>query len=211
VVLRHSRRFGSLARGFGRSPLSTTPFTRTDDLRAVLDYAGIRHAVIGGHSGGGGTVLALALSDPERVTSLVLLAPGIWNYPWPPDDPYGAEFGKLFAARDADGLVRLGLATWAPAGHGDEARSQITSAVSTFLADNDLELPPPPTYRRLGEIRAPTVVVRGDREYPMVAECSDAIAERIPGSRRILIPGADHMLPLRVPGRLAEIIADQAG
>jgi len=198
-------------RGFGRSPLSTTPFTRTDDLRAVLDYAGIRHAVIVGHSGGGGTVLSLALSDPERVASLVLLAPGIWDYPWPQDDPYGAEFGKLFAARDADGLVRLGLATWAPAGHGDEARSQITSALSTFLADNDLELPPPPTYARLGEIRVPTVVVRGDREYPMVAECSDAIAERIPGSRRILIPGADHMLPLRVPGRLAEIIADQAG
>jgi len=45
-------------RGFGRSPLSTTPFTRTDDLRAVLDYAGIRHAVIVGHSGGGGTALS---------------------------------------------------------------------------------------------------------------------------------------------------------
>jgi 3-oxoadipate enol-lactonase len=198
-------------RGFARSPLSTTPFTRTDDLRAVLDYAGIRHALIVGHSGGGGTALSLALSDPDRVTSLVLLAPGVWDYPWPPDDPYGAEFGKLFAAHDADGLVRLGLATWAPAGHDDEARAQITSAVSTFLADNDLELPPPPAFARLGEITAPTVLVRGDREYPMVAQCSDAIAERIPGSRRILIPGADHMLPLRVPGRLAEIIADQAG
>jgi len=45
----------------------------------------------------------------------------------------------------------------------------------------------------------------------MVAQCSEAIAERIPGSRRIVIPGADHMLPLRVPGQLAEIIADQAG
>jgi 3-oxoadipate enol-lactonase len=74
-------------RGFGRSPLSTTPFTRTDDLRAVLDYAGIRHAVIVGHSGGGGTALSLALSDPDRVTSLVLLASGVWDDPWPPDDP----------------------------------------------------------------------------------------------------------------------------
>jgi 3-oxoadipate enol-lactonase len=195
-------------RGFGRSPLSTAPFTRTDDLRAVLDYAGIRHAVIVGHSGGGGTALSLALSDPERVTSLVLLAPGLPDYPWPPGDPYGVEFGSLLAARDADGLVRLGLATWASAGDGDEARSQITSAVSTFLADNDLELPPPPAFERLGQIRAPTVVVRGDREYPMVVECSDAIAERILGSRRVLIPGADHMLPLRVPGRLAEIITE---
>jgi 3-oxoadipate enol-lactonase len=55
------------------------------------------------------------------------------------------------------------------------------------------------------------VIVRGDREYPMVAECSDAIAERIRGSRRVVIPGADHMLPLRIPDRIAQIIADQAG
>jgi len=198
-------------RGFGRSPVSTTPFTRTDDLRAVLDCAGIRHAVVVGHSGGGGTALSLALSDPERVTSLVLLAPGLPDYPWPPGDPYGAEFARLFAERDADGLVRLGLATWAPAGHDDEARSQITSAVSTFLADNDLELPPPPAFARLGELRTPAVIVRGDREYPMVAECSDAIAERIPGSCRVLITGADHMLPLRVPGQLAEIITEHVG
>jgi pimeloyl-ACP methyl ester carboxylesterase len=45
----------------------------------------------------------------------------------------------------------------------------------------------------------------------MVAGCSDAIAERIPGSRRLVIPGADHMLPLRVPGRIAEIVTEQAG
>jgi 3-oxoadipate enol-lactonase len=63
-------------RGFGRSPLSTTPFTRTDDLRAVLDYAGILHAVIVAHSGGGGTALSLALSDPEPRSSCSL--PG-WN------------------------------------------------------------------------------------------------------------------------------------
>lgn len=196
-------------RGFGRSPVSMTPFTRADDLRAVLDHAGIGRAVIVGHSGGGGTALCLALSDPERVASLVLLAPGVADYPWPPDDPYGAEFGKLFAARDAGGLVRLGLATWAPAGDDGETRSQIASAVSTFLADNDLELRPPPAYERLGELRTPVVIVRGDREYPMVAVCSDAIAGRIPGSRLIVLPGADHMLPLRVPARIAEIIAGQ--
>jgi 3-oxoadipate enol-lactonase len=158
--------------------------TERRSCSSTPDYAGIRRAVIVGHSGGGGTALSLSLSDPERVASLVLLAPG---------------------------LARLGLATWASAGHDDAARSQITSAVSAFLAGGDQELPPPPAYGRLGEIRAPTVIVRGDGEYAMVADCSDAIAERIPGSHWVLIPGADHMLPLRVPDRLAEIIADQAG
>jgi 3-oxoadipate enol-lactonase len=65
------------------------------------------------------------------------------------------------------------------------------------------------TYDRLGGVRAPAVMVRGDREYPMVAAGADAIASRIPGCRRIVVPGADHMLPLRVPDRLAEIILGQ--
>jgi len=198
-------------RGFGRSPAPAVPFSQVDDLRAVLDHAGLTDAVIAGHSGGGGTALGLALSDPERVAALVLVAPGLPDYPWPPDDPYWREFARLHAAGDGDALVSLGLRTWARAGGDAAARSQVTSAVSTFLTADDLAVDPPPAYRRLGEIRAPTAVVRGDLEYPMAAECSDRIAARIPGCRQFVIPGADHMLPLRVPGRLAEIIAEQAG
>jgi pimeloyl-ACP methyl ester carboxylesterase len=37
------------------------------------------------------------------------------------------------------------------------------------------------------------------------------VASRIPGCRRVIIPGADHMLPLRAPARLAQIIAGSAG
>lgn len=198
-------------RGFGRSPASAAPYSQVSDLNVVLDHLGVKNAAVVGHSGGGGTAVSLALSEPERVSSLILVAPGLPDYPWPADDPYLVEFARLFTAGDGDGLVRLGLATWAPLGDDAAARSQITSAVSTFLAGDDLELPPPLAYCRLGDVRAPAVIVRGDREYPMVAECSDAIASRIPGSRQVVIAGADHLLPLRVPGLLAEIIAEQAG
>jgi pimeloyl-ACP methyl ester carboxylesterase len=51
-------------------------------------------------------------------------------------------------------------------------------------------------------------MVTGDLEYPMVAESANQIAARIPGCRTIVIPGADHMLPLRAPGRVAEIIME---
>jgi len=147
----------------------------------------------------------------KRVASLVLIAPGLPDYPWPQDDPYAVEFTRLFAAGDREGLVRLGLATWAAAANDAAARSQITSAASTFLADAGLERPPSPAYGRLGEVRVPTVMVRGDLEYPMVAVCSDTIAARIPDGRRIVVPGADHLLPLRIPGRLAEIITEHVG
>ncbi|HLK72504.1 MAG TPA: alpha/beta hydrolase [Streptosporangiaceae bacterium] len=198
-------------RGVGRSPAPSVPFTRLADLRSVLDHTGVARAVVVGHSGGGGTALALALDDPERVAALVLVAPGAPDYPWPTDDPYIGEFVRRYTAGDQEGLVRLGVATWATAGDDETAAAEIRAAVSAFFVIGELGQEDPPVYDRLGQVLAPAVVVRGDLEYPMVADCADAIASRIPGCGRIVVPGADHLLPLRAPGRLAEIITGHAG
>jgi 3-oxoadipate enol-lactonase len=198
-------------RGFGRSPAPSVPFTRLADLRAVLDHAGVGAAVVVGHSGGGGTAIGLALSDPERVTSLILIAPGAPDYPWPQDDPYFVEFARLAAADDREGLISLGLKTWAPAGDDAAAVAQISAAVAGGFTVGDLEQPDPPAYERLGEVQAPTVMLRGDREYPIVTECADRIASRIPGCRKVVVPGADHLLPLRAPSLVAEIITGLTG
>jgi 3-oxoadipate enol-lactonase len=197
-------------RGVGRSRAPAVPFTRLDDLRAVLDHASTGPAVIVGHSGGGGTALALALDDPDRVAALILVAPGAPDYPWPPDDPYIGEFIRRYTTGDREGLVQLGLATWAAAGDDETAAAEIRAAVSAFFVIGELGQDDPPVYNRLGLVQAPAVVVRGDREYPMVADSSDAIAARIPGCGRIVISGADHLLPLRAPARLAEIVTEQA-
>jgi 3-oxoadipate enol-lactonase len=198
-------------RGYGRSPAPSVPFTRLADLRAVLDHTGIAAAVVVGHSGGGGTALGLALSEPERVASLILIAPGAPDYPWPEDDPYLGEFFRLFAAGDREGLVSLGLKTWAAAGDDAAAVAEISAAVAGSFTVGELERPDPPAYQRLSEVRAPAVMIRGDLEYPMVAESADRIASRIPGCRRVVVAGADHLLPLRAPGRLAEIISGLTG
>jgi 3-oxoadipate enol-lactonase len=194
-------------RGYGRSPAPTEAFTWSDDLRLVLDRAGLSRAALIAHSGGGGTALAFALAAPERVSAIVAVAPGVPDYPWPADDPFVLEFRRHYAANDRDGLVELGLRTWAAADPADPAaRVQIRSAVDAFYATANLTATEPPVYDRLGEITAPTIMVRGDHEYPMVAMASDQIADRIPGCRRVVIPGADHMLPLRTPAELLEVI-----
>ena len=136
--------------------------------------------------------------------------PGAAEHPWPQDDPYIAEFGRRATAGDLEGLVQLGLATWAAAGDDETAAAEIRAAVSALFVIGELGQPDPPVYDRLGQVRVPAVVVRGDREYPMVADSADAIASRIPGCGRIVIPGADHLLPLRAPARLAEIVTEQA-
>jgi 3-oxoadipate enol-lactonase len=204
-----SRRYRTVRydlRGFGRSPKPTDPFTRLGDLRAVLDHLGIARAAIVSHSGAGGPALGLALDDPERVIALVLVAPGVPDYPWPEDDPYMREVARLVEGKDREGLVALGLRTWAPAGADEDIRDQFDGAVSSWFAIGDLERPGPPVFGRLGDVRVPAVALVGDYEYPMVVYSSNAIAGRIDGCRLLMVPDADHLLPLRVPARLAEVI-----
>jgi 3-oxoadipate enol-lactonase len=208
------RRFRAIrydARGYGRSPAAAVPYTQLGDLAAVLDHLRVPQATLVAHSGAGGPAIGLALAQPERVSALVLVAPGVQDYPWPQDDPYGQQFEALFAAGDRDGLVELGLRTWAAAGADLAARAQIRSAVTAFFAQGDLERPDPPAYARLGEISAPSVLAVGDLEYPMVRDAAERIAGAIPGCQTILVPGADHLLPLRAPGLLADLISDTAG
>jgi pimeloyl-ACP methyl ester carboxylesterase len=198
-------------RGYGRSPAPAAPFTQLGDLTAVLDDRGADDVVLVGHSGAGGTAIGLALAHPGRVRGLLLLAPGVQDYPWPEDDPYSRRFGELWEAGDRDGLTELGIRTWTAAGDGPEVREQISGAASAFFRLGDFERPDPPAYPRLGEVGAPAVVVTGDREYPMVARCAAEIAARIPGCRQLPAPGADHMLPLRAPDLIAALAAQLAG
>jgi 3-oxoadipate enol-lactonase len=192
-------------RGFGRSPAPAAPFTQLGDLITVLDHCGVTDVMLVGHSGGGGSALGLALADRRRVRKLLLLAPGAAGYPWPLDDPYFAEMDKLIAAGDRDGICSCGLRTWAAAGADHAAKAQVRVAAEAFFRVGDYERPDPPAFARLGELQVPAAMVIGDRDYPMMVRCAEEVAARIPGCHRIAAAGADHMLPLRVPGQLAEL------
>jgi 3-oxoadipate enol-lactonase len=197
-------------RGYGSSPAPASPFTQLADLTEVLDQLGIAPAVLVGHSGGAGTAIGLALDQPDRVSALVLLAPGVQDYPWPLDDPYGERFDAAFTAGDVDALTALGLQTWAVASADVAAEDQIRAAAAAFLRLGEFERPDPPAFSRLREVRAPAVVAIGDLEYPMVDKCGRAIADRIRDCKLVTVPGADHMLPLRVPGLIADLVNNAA-
>jgi pimeloyl-ACP methyl ester carboxylesterase len=54
----------------------------------------------------------------------------------------------------------------------------------------------PPAIGRLGEIRAATLVVSGDRDTPGNRANSETVAKGIAGARLVVIPGADHAIPI---------------
>lgn len=198
-------------RGHGRSAAPTVPFSVYDDLLAVLEHCDVDEAVFVGNSGGAATALSLAVAEPERVAGLVLVSPGVSDYPWDFGDPYFARFGALYDKRDVEALLDLGRETWARSGTSDAVEAQLLSGVQAMLSQDGFAEADPPAFDALAEIESPAAVLIGDLDHPLVTECAIEVAGRIPDCRLITVPGADHLLPLRAPEILARIVVEIRG
>jgi 3-oxoadipate enol-lactonase len=199
------------ARGHGMSPPATAPYTLLDDLIRVLDQLEVARATFVGCSQGGASSIDLALAQPERVSALVLVSPGVSGYPMPANPELDAEFEALADAGDVEGIARLALGIWTTGEPDDAAVAQLRSAAKAWLANGEYEEEAPPAFDRLGSITAPAVLLIGDKDHPPLIECDEAIVARIPGCRKIDVPGGDHLLPLRVPELVAETVEEFAG
>ncbi len=195
------------ARGYGRSPAPTEPYSLFDDLVTALDHYRLDRVPIVGCSQGGDCALGLAVTAPARVSALILLCPGISGFPVPADPAVRADIERA-AAEGVDALAEIGLRLWAAAGRTPEVVEQLRSAARAWLAEGDLERPNPPVYDRLGEITVPTSLLVGDADRPWLLESNREAAKRIPGCVYVELPGVDHLPPLRVPDRVLRLIRD---
>jgi 3-oxoadipate enol-lactonase len=193
-------------RGFGRSPAPTENYSLLGDAQAVLGQLGVQSAHVAGCSMGGLTALELALAEPQRVRSLVLLCPGIGGYPYPEYPELEAEFEALAAAGDNEGMVRLSMDMWAAAGPDPMIADLIRSAQRAWVTEEQFEQAGEPSYDRLGELSAPTVLMVGDMDEPGLIASNEAAAARIPGCELIRMPGVDHYPTVRAPELVLETI-----
>jgi pimeloyl-ACP methyl ester carboxylesterase len=193
------------ARGYGRSPAPTVPYVLLDDLVTVLDHHGLERTALVGCSQGGDCALGLAITQPFRVSALVLLCPGITGYPVPPDPATEAAFDNAEAA-GRDAVADVALELWGRAGRTPEAVEQLRSAARAWLSQGDLERPNPPVFNRLGEVAVPTALLVGDLDQDWLIDSNRAAASRIPGCVFVEVPGVDHLPPLRIPERVLDLI-----
>jgi 3-oxoadipate enol-lactonase len=195
------------ARGFGRSPAPTEPFVLFDDLLTVLDHYGLDRVAVVGCSQGGDCAIALAVTRPERVSSLVLLCPGITGYPVPEDPGF---FGRLEAAEKdgPDAIAEVIVEFWGRAGRTPEVLEQARSAARAWIAGDGKDQPGPAVFDRLGEIAVPASLLLGDLDMPWLVDCNRQAAERIPGVTFLEVPGVDHYPPLRIPDQVLGLIRE---
>jgi 3-oxoadipate enol-lactonase len=205
-------------RGCGRSQPATGAFAVADlarDVVAVLDAAGIAQAHVMGVSLGGMVAQELAITYPDRVDRLVLVAttPG-WPYGYPmPTTSVALWMGS--GRMDREVALRR---------HVENALSARTvverpEVVQRLIRHQTARAIEPAAWSALASagagysgqlrqvrIRARTLVLHGDDDTVVDPRNGKLLAERIPDATLLTLPGQGHLCFWEGPQRFAELV-----
>jgi pimeloyl-ACP methyl ester carboxylesterase len=197
------------ARGFGKSalPVPGEAYSNADDLAALLDHLDVRRAHVVGLSMGGRFALDYAVTYPDGLRSLVVIDGVVggwqWSREWLAAYAPIVEAGRRRDAAQAKSLW-LGLPLFAMARSQPPVGARLKQMVDDysgwhFVNQNPERAVSPPAVARLGAIRAPTLVLVGERDLPDFQRMSERLEREIPGARRATIAGAGHMANMEAP------------
>jgi pimeloyl-ACP methyl ester carboxylesterase/DNA-binding winged helix-turn-helix (wHTH) protein len=173
---------------------------RMDDVRAVMDAAGSRRAVLLGSSEGGPMSLLFAATHPDRVQSLALYG-AMARIAHAPDHPWGRSPDQLKAmVRGIEEKWGSGhsVDVFAPsiaslpeyrAWRGRLDRSAASPGAAIALARMNFEID---VRHLLPSIRVPTLVVHRTGDVAVAVDHSRHLARAIPRARYVELPGRDH-------------------
>jgi class 3 adenylate cyclase/pimeloyl-ACP methyl ester carboxylesterase len=186
--------------------------TRMDDVRAVMDAAGIERAVLFGYSEGVPMSILFAATYPERVAGLVLyggyakrLDPDD-DYPWAPTrearaayiEQIGKEWGfesdmKIMCPSADEAMTRW----W-----GERCRAAASPGAVKALLEMNSQID---VRALLPSVRVPTLVVHRGTDFDSRVEEGQYIAERIPGARFVALEGVDHFVAID-PDQILDVV-----
>lgn len=193
-------------RGAGESEAPPGPYTTArmaDDAASLLDALKVTRAHLLGVSLGGMIAQQFALRHPGKVDRLVLActAPGGALSVRPTPEALAAF------ARDPSSDLEAQIRGTIPWLYTERFRRERRDEIEAFIRRR-LAAPADPAGaagqmaaaighdagERLPEVAAPTLVIAGTADRLVPPENSRRIAERIPGSRLLLLHGAPHRL-----------------
>ena len=190
-------------RAHGRSPASAEPYTAYGDLLALLDTLKIERAALIGLSAGAEVAINFAIVHPDRVSRLVLAAPGLTGYKTPPL-PWLKPVFEAAGAGDPERAAQLWAETPIMAMHTNRAASKtvtelVRSNARLWAAKRTEQPLSPPAIGRLGDVKAATLVVVGDADLPHIKEIGHLLVKEIATAKLVTIPGAGHIVNLDTP------------
>lgn len=205
------RAFALSQRGHGDSERPLTGYHPHDfaaDVAAFMEALNIERAVIVGHSMGSYVAQCFAMNYPERTSGLVLVGSfktlkgdqGIQEF-WetgiaPLQDPIAPEFAREFQKSTLalpvppeflDTVVQESL----------KVPARVWHAAFKGLMESDLS-------GDLDKIKAPTLIVWGDKDAYFLRDQQDALAAGISGSKLVIYSGVGHGVHWEAPKRFAD-------
>ncbi|MDX2171068.1 MAG: alpha/beta hydrolase [Deltaproteobacteria bacterium] len=190
-------------RGHGRSAPNPAPCAipdLADDLRSVLDQAGIARAVVLGHSAGGVVAMRFALDHPERTAGLVLVGTASEC-----NERARSFYEELAAIAEARGMApvyrRLGVSQAQAAAAPTDAATfaRVARAMASLHAE--------PLTPRLEEIRCPAQMIVGEKDF-LGAGGSVILNRRIAGSSLAIVPERGHGIFLEDPDGFNRLVLE---
>jgi pimeloyl-ACP methyl ester carboxylesterase len=210
-------------RGAGRTESDVVPYSRSGDVLAVLDAAGVDRAALVGNSIGGSTAFDTAITAPDRVVAIAAVAAGLGGF----DGGRNAQEAALFDEMeridsalppDPEAVADIDIRVWVD-GPGQPA-DRVPAAIRELVREMDMTgYEPghetgslirldPPAAERLDEIRCPVLALAGDRDVSGVAATARHLEASLPNARAEIWPNVAHMIGMELPDELAARIVE---
>ncbi|MHC0053740.1 alpha/beta fold hydrolase [Actibacterium sp. D379-3] len=172
-----------------------------------------------GHSFGATVALRLALEQPERVRSLILIEPVLFaaargTETYTDHAEENRQMAAALAGGDLDGAARAFTGRWGVAIPWEvmpdfqrdyfTQRIHVIDAASDVLFDDTAGMLEP---GRMEALRVPVLLIEGETSPPIVGAVHTALAARLPMAWRAAIGGAGHMAPITHPDVVAEVVS----
>lgn len=182
-----------------------------DDVKELLEAAGLASVVLAGISMGGAVAQELALRHPDRVRALALLATMPRGGPLFAERAASAESGGLAAqipmtlerwfgdarVKDDDPLVQYARDVL--------DRTDVTRWASAWRA-----LAGHGAAERLPNLSIPVLCIAGAEDTSTPPSLLASIAATIPNARLEIVRGAPHLFNMTHPERVADLLASLA-
>ena len=213
-------------RGVGQSDKPAGPYTAqmlAADTAGLLDALGIEKAIIAGHSMGGFIAQSMALDFPQKVAKLILCST---NFGGPHHVPVTAEAMNVLTDVTSDALTRFknGLAVSTAPGWSEKNPEMIEEWIQWRVA-NPIDPAPYQAQMAIGfglmpeaaafenklpRLNVPTLILFGAHDKVVPPENASLLAEKISGSKIVILPNAGHFFPIEVAEAASRTITDFA-
>src|ERR1700716_3365795 len=185
-------------RGHGQSDYPDDPAAYSEaltvaDIAALLDVVGAERAIVGGLSLGGYMSLAFYRAHPQRVRALLIIDTGPGFKKDDARDPWNKRAHDTGDRFEREGLDVLKTASRERSSVVHRDASGLAHAARGMLTQRDARV-----IESLPDIKVPSLVVVGADDTPFLA-ASDYMAAKIPGAKKVVIPGGGHAVNIDQP------------